>query len=385
MEMYIFLLVLFIAFLIISRDRSAGKRTTLFSFTILIIFAGLKYRVGSDALLYQDLYEQYPKLFELDYNYISSSRWGALFICWFSLWHTLFDSFIFYQFLHAVILIYAVYLTIKRYTSLMMPAVVMFYVILYVYMVFDLYREGLAASLFLYALPLLEKKKYLAYYILCLFCFNIHTSSFVCFLVPLLYKFQLYKYTWKPLAVCFILAFIIPIFFIQLCTYIPIDSIRILALTYLAKNIDVDIMTISRAFFCITIYYFAIHKNLNRINDKNRLLVNIAYLSLLIECLDKSVPFIFRLNSYFKIFLIITVSIYIENELKQLWKCNDIKKILPVVFSMVVLCGPKLLDYFKSEGTHNAYFPYVSVFDPQRIYKREFHSVNEYLYYDRKN
>lgn len=353
------------------------------SICILILLAGLKYRVGSDALLYQDIYEQYPTISQLSKNYILDSRWGSLFVVWFSLCHTLFHDFIYYQFIHAIILLSAVYLLIKRYSQSYMSSILMFYVSLYLFMVFDLYREGLAAAVYFFSIPFLEKKNYIVYYAFCFVCFNIHTSSFLCFLVPLLNKLNLSKTSWKLFFLCFVMAFILPSIIVPLVNMIPVPSVRALALIYLSRDIKVESMTLTRAIFICFMYYFAIHKNLKYFNTDNKLILNLAYVSLLIETLQKAVPFIFRLNSYFSIFLIIALSFSIKRLICET-KYGIVKKYVFSLLLMFVFCSPKILDYIQNKGTYYAYFPYVSVFDPYVIPKREFHNVTDYLLYDRK-
>ena len=381
MFIYIFILSIFIFLFLASRNKQSGQNAALFCVCVLILLAGLKYRVGSDALLYQDIYEQYPTLSQLNKNYVFSARWGALFVVWYSFCHTIFHDFIFYQFIHAIILLVAVYRLIRHYSETMMPAILMFSVVMYLFMTFDLYREGLAAALFMFGIPYLEKKNYIVYFALCFASFNIHTSSFLIFLVPLIDKVNLLKWNWRLFAVCFALAFILPSIIIPVVNMIPVDAVRALALKYLLKGIEVEGMTVTRAIFSIAMYYFAIHKNLRYVTGKNKLVLNLAFLSLLIETLQKAVPFIFRLNSYFSIFLIIALALTIERMVLAS-RQNMAKKYAMAFMIMLIYCGPKLLDYAYSEGTYNAYFPYVSIFDPHIISKREFHSATDYLYYD---
>ena len=382
MVIYILILLIFLFMFLTSRNTSSGRKSAIFSVVILILLAGFKFRVGSDALLYQDIYEQYPTIHQLDKNYVTESRWGPIFVVWFSFCHTLFHDFIYYQFIHATILLTSVYFLIRRYTELLMPAILMFSVVLYFFMTFDLYREGLAAAIYFFSVPFLEKKKYVIYYTLCLICFNIHTSSFLCFLVPIFYKLNLSNGSWKLLAICFIMAFILPSIIIPTVNLIPVDSVRSLAMIYLSRGIEVEGMTLPRTIFVIVVYYFAIHKNLKYATPHNKLVLNLAYISLLIETLQKAVPFIFRLNSYFSIFLRIALSVSIERILTD-FKYDSLRKYALTLLITLVFCSPKLSDYIKNQGTYNAYFPYVSIFDPHTISKREFHSATDYLFYDR--
>lgn len=383
MLIYISILLLFLLMFLVSRNRQIDKKFAFVSICILILLAGFKYRVGSDALLYQDIYEQYPTLNQLSINYILNSRWGSLFVIWFSLCHTLFHDFIYYQFIHAIILLSSVYLLIKHYTKMFMPAILMFSIVQYLFMTFDLYREGLAAAIYFFSIPFLEKKKYLIYYAFCFICFNIHVSSFLCFFVPLIAKVNLLKWTYKPFLIFFVLSFFVSLIIVPIVNLIPITSVRILALSYLGKGIEVEGMTFTRAIFVIVIYYFGIYKNIKFFNDKNILVLNLAYLSLLIETLQKGIPFVFRLNSYFSIFLVIGLAITIERYISvETNRTFYIDKYIKVLLIILLYSGPKILDYMKSEGTYNAYFPYVSVFNPHIISKREFHDINDYLRYD---
>lgn len=384
--MFVYLTVLFVILACVGVTwRFPGPKTNrlcgIICCLLLVLVAGLRYRVGTDALLYQDLFEVYPKINKLTANYIFTSRWASLFVVWYSFWHTLFDSFVFYQFIYAIILTNAVYITLKNNTKLIFCALAMYFVYAYPYFTFDLCREGLAMSFFLYGFYFLQKEKIISYYVFAVVAYFIHPSSTFVLFVPLLQRLTLTKkkavLVFVSVLLCSLVAFRLTIWMLHL---LPSTGITYLALRYLNRFDGSMGFSLAHVVYCVIVFYIAVYKNIGMARNKQeQLCFNLAFMSVLIMCLQKAVPFIFRLNTYFVFFFFIAVCSYMEHYLLQ-------KKIFFVKFLLILLicCSVKIMDYVKNPTTFNAYIPYVSVFDAHKVPIREWHGQWQFLYYDQQ-
>lgn len=360
-------------------NKSNKYTSSIFFCIIFILLAGFKYRVGTDALLYQDLYETYPKIDKLDLSYINNSRWGWLFISIYSISHTFFHSFIFYQFFHAIIVTLSVYLICEKFTQYILPALTLYFIAFYLYLTFDLYREGLAVSIYLLSFHYLIKKKYVIFYICCCCCFFIHASSFIIFFSPLFISLKLTKRCWIGVVITLLLSLIITKYLSLISSYIPINSIKVLVTPYINRIDKTEGLTLMRVLYTLFIFYIAIYKNIGRINKRELPIINMAYISILLISLNKGIPFIFRLNNYFNIFSFIAVALFLERNILNATNKNFIKYITIIL----MVCSPQIMDYIYNQKTYNAYIPYVSILNPTKIYAREWHSATDYQYYDK--
>ncbi|MCQ2062842.1 MAG: EpsG family protein [Fibrobacter sp.] len=347
----------------------------------MILIAGLKYRVGLDALLYQDLFEVYPTIDKMNVNYIASSRWGKLFILWYSLCHTIFKSFVSYQFIHAIIITSAIYVTLKENTRHVFYGLFFYFLYSYLFFTFDLYREGMAVALFLLGYRFLLKNNLVVYYVFAFLAFNIHTSCILIFFVPFLKRFKITK---KNSLAIFITSLLLSVVAFQLMllflNMLPSNSVSILALRYLKRYSGISGLSFFRLLYCSCMFFFVVYKNISRGDSlREQMCLNLGFLSLIIMIFEQAIPFIFRLNSYFIIFFICSFCLNIEYN--NFFKKNTLVKFLIVV---VMASSVKLVDYFGNPRTYNAYCPYVSVLDPYKVPSREWHGMWAFLYYDQK-
>lgn len=384
MGVYLAVLAVIFACIWITRRYPGQKTNRLCAFFccfLLVLVAGFRYRVGTDALLYQDLFEIYPKIGDLSAKYVFESRWAPLFVVWFSFCHTLFDSFIVYQFIYAAILTFAIYLTLLNNTKMLLYVLALYFVYAFPYFTFDLCREGLAMSIFLYGFYFLQKKKIIVYFVFAALAYLTHPSSVFVFFVPLLTRIKLTKKNTIITFVAFLLGSIVAFkLVVWALTVLPTTNITYVALRYLKRYNETEGLSVMRLVYCTVVFYMAVYKNLGKARDaREQLCFNIAFVSILIMCLEKAIPYIFRLNTYFILFFFIAICSYVEREV-------FIKKhaLLKFVLVLLICCSVKVLDYAKNKTTYNAYIPYVSVFDPHRIPDREWHGKWQFFYYDQR-
>ena len=74
-----------------------------FNLLVLILFAGLRYRIGGDTLLYMGMFEECPKLQDLKYFDFASAQYNPLWYILNGLSRSIYDDFFLFQLIHAFI------------------------------------------------------------------------------------------------------------------------------------------------------------------------------------------------------------------------------------------------------------------------------------------
>ena len=98
---------------------------------------------------------------------------------------SVYDDFTFFQFVHAIIVNTAIFYLIPKYTKKKFLGILVYFIFFYLYFNTEILREVLAIVFFLFAYPLIFKKKYIQYFLLCGCAYMFH--AFAMFTFCLLY------------------------------------------------------------------------------------------------------------------------------------------------------------------------------------------------------
>ena len=153
-------------------------------FVILVIIAGLRYRIGTDSIVYEGSYENTPKLWELASFKFDSIRFEPGFIFFESITRSISDEFMVFQFFHAIILNIVIFFFIKNNTNHRFIALSFYFLVLYLNLNMQVLREALAVSCFLLAWPFFRDGKWWLYYLLIALACTFHTSAFFLLILP---------------------------------------------------------------------------------------------------------------------------------------------------------------------------------------------------------
>ncbi|HBA13512.1 MAG TPA: hypothetical protein DCW98_05990, partial [Bacteroidales bacterium] len=85
------------------------------SVILLVLVAGLRYRVGGDTLVYMAEYSMYPKLDELAFFDFETARYNPLWYIIASVARSINDSFTCFQILHALIVNFSFFHFFRKY------------------------------------------------------------------------------------------------------------------------------------------------------------------------------------------------------------------------------------------------------------------------------
>lgn len=197
------LLLLIIGY--ISYDRHKKTCNILWSiiYITLVLIFGLRYKVGGDTYNYMSYFMRAPTL--SSWKPVDVSLFEPGFTLFTSIIKTYSDNIYVYQTIISAIITFLLMSFVKRNTTYKYLAMILIYISMYLYYSTEVIRESLAVCLLLTFYPLLNAKKYVLYYILCVFLLTLHSSAIICMLLPLFNglrfngKFVLY-------IICFILA-----------------------------------------------------------------------------------------------------------------------------------------------------------------------------------
>ena len=373
----IYLLVFMILFVfVLNFDTSTNgtKRCNeansamLFALIMLSLLAGLRYRVGTDTLAYMDEYEKYPlSYFKERYLF----GWYALM----AFCKSLHLSFYCVQIFLAFLTNYAVIKFLRRYSLHFFSSLLIYYVIVFPALNFEIIRQGVCVAIFLLSFHYLEERKLVKYYIwtgiACLF----HYSALLLLLIPLLMWIPVNK---KTLTGFLVLVALVIAFASLMKTQIyelskGLSFLEDRAFYYFSEvDVEESFSPISYIFnlllnVVIPLLVIRFHWYSNKIPPQY---VIICMFSMIIYVLSMYMPIIYRFNNFFQLFnLVLFVDLFT-------WvRCQIIlKPFLAFFVCLMLFVGVKARGYFASdEGRpiYYHYYPYSSVFNEFKVPIRE--------------
>jgi hypothetical protein len=172
------------------KNRETGKNLFLYLvFAALILMVSLRYRVGGDALFYENYFSHLPDIksfvrFYLNDNYLNYQPLWVLLV---AISKTIINQVIFFHFLHSLIFNFTLYFFLKRYTDKPFSVLLVFFVtMLYFYYSFEIQRQTMAIAVFLIGVQYLEEKRWLRYFLLAVLAYFFHVSAVIMFIFPLI-------------------------------------------------------------------------------------------------------------------------------------------------------------------------------------------------------
>lgn len=170
--------------------KKVEDRTEWFYFILMfcIAISAFAYHLGTDAPGYQRQFEYEIRTIDnISWTYLNSfPKFQPGFVLFMSLCKSIFDSYYFFKLIYAGILNVTIFYFIKKRTHYIFTAILFYLGFEFFYFNFEIFREGLAVSVFLWSLTYLSAKKYLKYYLFCAIAIFFHSSAMVTLFVPLL-------------------------------------------------------------------------------------------------------------------------------------------------------------------------------------------------------
>ena len=238
----IYLIVLVFLFILIIRYDIRGHQLgyrffwgiTLISF---ILISGLRYKIGSDTLVYLNEYSSFPSFLELFSFDFSSTRYNFLWIFFCSICKTISPSYFFMQFVHALIINCIIFRYLYKNVNYRYTSLFLYFIFGFIYFNTEILRESMAVCAFLLSINSYYKKKWATYYLLAFIAFLFHSSAIFIFIFPFFSNVKLNRSFIQSFIVCAILIGVFGKFLYDLLFYISASEIKDGIRPYLMNNI----------------------------------------------------------------------------------------------------------------------------------------------------
>jgi hypothetical protein len=172
----------------------------IFEFTILVLLAGLRYRVGGDTLFYMSFFDSYPTLKELsDFDFVGA-EFNPLWYIFNAITKFIHDDFVTFQIIQAIVVNSVFFWFFRKYTKYYFSAILMYFFGYYCYFNMEVLRGIFAICCLLLSIPALNKRNYFVYYLWCIVALLFHYSAFFMFLFPL-FQYIFKNISWKQLTI----------------------------------------------------------------------------------------------------------------------------------------------------------------------------------------
>lgn len=356
---------------------------------VLILMAGLRNHVGSDSFNYEDTF--YHSILPLK-DYFSDVSWEDLrepiWLLLMSTCKSICGSFVFFQIVHAVILNVLLYRFYKKVTNKVFTVFLITFLVSWIGLNFEILRQSLCMAIFLNAVLLLRERKILAYVILSILMFGIHSFSIVIAIITPLALFIKKKYIYPILLIAAFFVFffvdetLLNLLFLQ-TEGVANDDMQVRMNSYLTwgnygyENININgiirLLTLN-VFFPLSIVLLNKEDKANKPNEFRsdkfmslKVMQNsFVLLYMVIGLLASKLLIFFRFQQYFLPFIIISsVGIFYSKKRKGL---------LTVIFYLLftIFVTDAVINLYKpSPGVNSPvpydtrYFPYTSVFQEE--------------------
>lgn len=350
---------------------------------ILILLAGLRYRIGSDTLAYQEYYQSIPSLSQLSINYIQTSTQEPGWIIYNSILKTMGLSFYILQLLNSFLINSIIGIFIWKITKYKYFSLLCYTIILYPNFNFEILRQSISIAIFILGFFKLVKKQYIYYFILIFFASMFHYSAIVLFLVPFIVK-HITKLINKPFIfliisiITFALSFIFRISLSDMLLLFPIAQNK--TFVYFSNmeessfNASLLLNLILNVGLPIYIIQF-IGKELNHLDSKRisqrylKTFLALCCISVFSYCLSATLPIFYRINWYFLCFGILLYPYLID-----ISSSLGLKKKYGILLVLSILVFKGRVYFNRDENNvaiYEKYYPYSSIFNEFKDHKRE--------------
>lgn len=356
-------------------DKRLGRLFYFLEYLTLILLMTLRFRVGGDVLYYENAFPFMPTWAELGSMNLFDQLYQPFWYILNALVKLVYNDFAFFQFVHAIIVNTSIFFLIPKYTKKKFLAVLLYYIFFYFYFNMEILREVLAVVIFLFAYPLLFKKKYLQYYLLCFCAYMFHAFASFTFLVPLLvYIFRKPINIWTT-AIVMVIVIAAPTLLISLIVKIFSFNEIVERQFKFYSELEININGIIKNLFdAVPIFLIILmQKKKERIDPILIPALNIYFVLIL---LTMTVAGAERLSNYFVFFFLMAlINTFLSNDKYKIPSYRT--QLIAIVFFMSIskvfyyMRDMTEYNYGYKASFYNRYFPYHSIFDPEIDRRRE--------------
>ena len=371
----VFLVILFGVFHFDYRNEKFGKDVYAFVvFVLMTLMVGLRYRVGGDALSYEDYYVHMPDLYDY-FPFIErdvSFNYQPLYLLFIAICKSINPEYAFYQLIHAIVVNIIVMRFIYKNSTKFFTSVFLLYgLCIYFYFTYDIQREILAICCFLLGFRYFQNNKWVPYYVFAVLGFLFHISASILFVLPFFKLVKLKKSNiYIIVIVSFALSFAKSYFYDFISIFFVTESMAEKGKIYSEMDFSIAGMIfffVGRVFFLLPIvFYYTKHKD-----EKMDTIITAFFI---LSCLSQVMVGFDRMLNYVTIPFIICFSHFIYSP--NVFRFKLSKKF--IIFSTYIclfyyICIKIVMDFNVTDRARYqaVFFPYSSVFDKETYPERE--------------
>lgn len=349
-----------------------------FNLVVLILLAGLRYRVGSDTLMYMSMFDECPTLDELKYFDFEVAKYNPLWYILNAVSRTIYDDFVLFQIIHAIIVNSVFFVFFRKYCSnYYFTAILLYYIGYFCYFNMEVMRESLCVCVLLLSIHFMLDRKWIYYYMMCVIGLLFHYSAILLFVFPLLFLFR--KPSWKLELLIFLVMIIV-----MKVINLPMLVLGLFGLNeqliqlvesyiYEQRNLMGIISELLNYLPILGFIWIRESKTVEEKKDFTFIMMG----TVVIYALSMSIGIFSRFINYFAPFIIVYSVNTLYQVLKLKFKYYQISYLV-CIFSTIVLCFNMIRFYTKDvsdiyPGTRSyvRYIPYYSVLKPKIDEHRE--------------
>jgi len=341
---------------------------------LLILIAGLRYRVGGDTLSYFDDYNSFPTFSAFPHTDFSELKYEPLFYTITAFSKLIYPDFAIFQFVQASIVNITFFYVIARRTPYRFLSVCFYFLLMYFYFNMEIMRESISVCVFLLSVKYIEKRNYFVYYVFAVIAYSIHTSAIFLFPFPLLY-IVLQNGT-KYMVFLFIFIILLFLYIVDnpiVLLYLPL-KVALKLYNYISGG-PMDPKGAVLNYIHIVALWLILYVG-KKNNCLNPLFAPFLKANILIYSVTPFISGFYRITNYFVVFEILAL-VGVCMELLKSWRIKQVS-ILRILSAGMLLLLLKLQhetintsEYAANTRFYNRYIPYESVFTPKRHLDRE--------------
>lgn len=371
---YFFLLFLIIFLVFVfdvgKRSRSNVKQKKIawnVICVLLIIISAIKYRVGSDVVIYTDEYKEILPITRANWDYIFDNfnrQFGWMILV--TICKSITPSFLLPQIIISIFVNSAIFNFIKSNTEKPFVGLLLFYLIAYVPYNFEVLRQSIAIAFFIMGIKYYKDSKWFKYYLCVLGGFAFHSSAVVLALIPLFKLVPITKASiiWE-LGIGVVGIILLPFFINYIPNLINSNEALFGAQVYYANKSSYEVTEISY-FGNVMLFFINYVITLFLCKEKNQWYRPFVMCYLYFNIINLAFPILYRFSYYFLIF-------YILGLCKTITFCKFEKHLIPILIILFVMFNTYRrynVDWLGIPA-YRQYYPYHTYFDPVEDSERE--------------
>lgn len=358
-------------------------------FIMYVVVAGLRYRIGTDSIMYERVFGQESPVWSIRWDEMSQRRFDIGYIVFSSVIRSFTSDFMWLQLVHAIIVNSVVFMYARRNTAYPYTVIGIYLVVCYIFFMSEQMRQSMAVAVFLLAWPSYLRGDSKRYLLMVAVATLFHISALVLALLPLATAKPVEKFfrpTYAALAACVVLmacGWIWATYYERITSCLP-DSMSARLLTY-ADDEGGLIHRLnwkgSSVYLCRTaLWAFAAlvvsRMSAGRNEDKSgSALVAMTMCYIYASVVGSQMPMMARLSDYFVIFAI-TVAARAIYSGEMEWRRYTVSG-RACAMLILVLTAAHATVYFVATGpdrgmrAYATYYPYAWRMRPVRNPERE--------------